>query len=338
MKMPNISVIIPVYNAGEYLERCLESIVNQTLKDIEIICVDDCSTDNSALILNKYAEKDNRIKIIQHQTNCGESKARNTGLDNAAGKYLTFVDNDDSLDLNFLERLYISAIEKDADFSKGEVCITEYDGQQNYGDLNKKIRENNSMLFFAYHWWTAIYKTQIIKDCHIRFLEGYPLGGDVLFLNEFLLASNSYTLCDDVFYHYHKRQNSGDSKILSHEKIVSVLNIHEKIIDNLNNSSKKISDPKGTIFLEKWNLLSCINYAQRRKTEEALDCVIEKIFAIYKKINYKDIVLQEIEDTFLCEVNFIKNNDPIGFKNFYMSGQINKLRLIAKLRHSMNNN
>ena len=83
--MTNISVIIPIYNAHGYLERCLNSIVNQTLRNIEFICVNDCSTDNSLEILNRFAIKDKRIKVINCKVNGGESKARNIGLDNATG-------------------------------------------------------------------------------------------------------------------------------------------------------------------------------------------------------------------------------------------------------------
>ena len=81
-----VSVIIPVYNAKDYLRRCLDSIVNQTLSDIEIICVNDCSTDNSLEILNEYAKKHSNIKVIDCKINSGESKARNIGLENAAGE------------------------------------------------------------------------------------------------------------------------------------------------------------------------------------------------------------------------------------------------------------
>lgn len=231
--MPKVSVIIPIYNAQDYLERCLDSVCNQTLKDIEIICVNDASTDKSIDILNKYAQRYQNMKVIDCKINGGESVARNIGMENATGEYLGFVDNDDEIDVDFYEKLYNKATEKNADISKGEVHIVDYDQKETYGNLNKKIRENNEILFFAYHWWTAIFKTSIIKDNHIEFIPKYPLGGDVLFLNKVVLASNSIALVDDAFYHYYRRENSGDSKILTFEKITSVLYCHEMIVDNV---------------------------------------------------------------------------------------------------------
>ena len=102
--MPKISVIVPVYNVEKYLARCLDSIINQTLADIEIICINDGSTDNSLEILNDYAKKDSRIKIID-QTNAGLSCARNAGMQIAQGEYIGFVDSDDWIDLDFYEKL-----------------------------------------------------------------------------------------------------------------------------------------------------------------------------------------------------------------------------------------
>ena len=100
--MPKISVIVPVYNVEKYLSECLDSIINQTFPDFEIICVNDCSTDKSGNILEDYSRKDNRIKIFYHQFNQGLGAARNTGLKNAHGKYVQFLDSDDYFELTLL--------------------------------------------------------------------------------------------------------------------------------------------------------------------------------------------------------------------------------------------
>ena len=112
--MPKVSVIIPVYNVEKYLSECLDSVVNQTLKDIEIICVNDGSPDGSAAILEEYAQKDNRIKVIT-QENRGLSEARNSGLKIASGEYIAFLDSDDYIDLKFFEQLYKRGIESNSD-------------------------------------------------------------------------------------------------------------------------------------------------------------------------------------------------------------------------------
>ena len=96
-----VSVIIPVYNTEKYLEECLKSVINQTLKVIEIICIDDGSTDNSPDILKEYSEKDGRIRIYS-QTNKGQGAARNRGIDLAKGEYVYFIDSDDFMEINFL--------------------------------------------------------------------------------------------------------------------------------------------------------------------------------------------------------------------------------------------
>ena len=109
--MPKVSVIIPVFNTEKYLRKCLNSVCNQTLKDIEIICVNDSSTDDSLEILKEYAAKDERIKLINFIENKGAAAARNAGIDIARGEYIGFVDCDDYIDLDFYEKLYSKAIE-----------------------------------------------------------------------------------------------------------------------------------------------------------------------------------------------------------------------------------
>ena len=112
--MPKISIIIPVYNADKYLEACLESIINQTMKDIEILCIDDGSTDNSPIILKKFANLDSRIKVLK-QNNLGAAVARNKGIKIASGEYLLFLDADDYFDLRLCDIAYSTIKSVDAD-------------------------------------------------------------------------------------------------------------------------------------------------------------------------------------------------------------------------------
>ena len=108
--MPKVSIIVPVYNSGKYLKTCLDSLVNQTLKDIEIIAVDDCSTDNSLLILMDYAKKYNNIKVYHNRENLGQGASRNRGLDVARGEYIGFVDSDDYIRYTMYEDMYKAAV------------------------------------------------------------------------------------------------------------------------------------------------------------------------------------------------------------------------------------
>lgn len=114
--MPKVSIIIPVYNMEKYLRQAMDSVVNQTLKDIEIICIDDCSTDNSLMILKEYAEKDNRIILIEQRINQGQGAARNMALDMAQGDYIMCLDPDDWLELDACEIAYNQISKNGNDF------------------------------------------------------------------------------------------------------------------------------------------------------------------------------------------------------------------------------
>ena len=127
--MPKVSVIVPVYNVEKYLPECLDSILNQTLTDIEIICVDDASPDNSSSILKEYSKKDGRIKIITHEQNQGLGPARNTGVNYATSPYIAFVDSDDFIESNMIEILLRLIVENNADMSWCCIAKVSEDGQ-----------------------------------------------------------------------------------------------------------------------------------------------------------------------------------------------------------------
>lgn len=126
---PLISVIVPVYNVEQYLDKCVESIVNQTYKNLEILLVDDGSPDGCPVMCDEWAKKDERIKVI-HKENGGLSSARNTGLDNCTGRYVGFIDSDDWIDLKFFETLYNNLMEDDSDISVVGVWKVYEDGMQ----------------------------------------------------------------------------------------------------------------------------------------------------------------------------------------------------------------
>lgn len=128
--MPKVSIVVPVYNVEKYLDRCVTSLANQTLQDIEIILVDDQSPDNSPEMCNEWVAKDSRIKVIHKTKNQGLGLARNSGLEIASGQYVTFVDSDDYLELNALEQLYNTAVVKDLDICYGSFCYDRFDGSK----------------------------------------------------------------------------------------------------------------------------------------------------------------------------------------------------------------
>lgn len=197
-----VSVIVPVYNAEKYLNRCLESLINQTLKNIEIICINDGSTDNSLQIIKDYSNKDNRIVVIDQQ-NQGVSASRNQGMKIAKGEYLAFCDADDWLDLEFYEKLYRETENGTIDVVKGNTAIA-YDSKiEKKGELNALIKTSGYMLVttFQYEWWSAIYKKSMFEDGMIKFHDA-RLAEDQLFLCQTLCRVKTFRIVDDVFYYY----------------------------------------------------------------------------------------------------------------------------------------
>lgn len=164
MQNPKVSIIVPVYNVEKYLKKCLNSLINQTLIDIEIICVNDGSTDNSEKILQQFAKQDSRVKILSQQ-NKGQSVARNVAIENATGDYLGFVDSDDWVDLDYFEKLYNRAKEFECDiacagFKRCGKFINSirksYKDVKIYTDINEKVIVDK--LPKHNYLWNKIYK------------------------------------------------------------------------------------------------------------------------------------------------------------------------------------
>lgn len=176
-----VSVIVPVYNVGPYLTTCLESLINQTLKDIEIIAVNDNSTDNSLEILNIFAKKDKRIKIINNITNLGTAATRNIGLSEAMGEYVAFIDGDDYLDLDFLYKLYFLAIDNNADVSKGLTKTINVDGRIDISAENSDIEKDGKFAFMGY-LLSGIYKRDLLNCYKIRFYIDFSVSKFKLFI------------------------------------------------------------------------------------------------------------------------------------------------------------
>ena len=209
--MPKVSVMIPVYNVEKYLSECLDSVVNQTLKDIEIICVNDGSPDGSAKILEEYAQKDNRIKVIT-QENQGLSEARNTGLKIASGEYIAFLDSDDYIDLKFFEQLYKRGIESNSDVV---VCenIYRFSGnkQKLFLKVNKEVettvlKEKFECLYLPEYCYACnkIYKRECLTE---RFLKGINFE-DVYFTSNVLKQCQKLSVAAGVSYYYRIVSNS----------------------------------------------------------------------------------------------------------------------------------
>lgn len=212
-KHPKFSIIVPVYNVRDYLGICIESIINQTLKDIEIICVNDGSTDDSLYILNEYAKRDYRIKVCD-KTNGGSSSARNAGLDIAEGDYILFVDADDILEKNMCDRLYMEILQTGADIVVfGTKIFPKYVADRHAwlwdnlnvnlkhyeGDCTKALFKEKASKPFI---WNKCYRNSIIQEMSIRFDTELALGEDNLFLFEIYPNAKQIVYIPDQLYKY----------------------------------------------------------------------------------------------------------------------------------------
>lgn len=209
MEKIKISVIVPVFNAEKYLKMCLNSLVSQTLKNIEIICIDDGSTDNSLAILDKFKSKDDRIKIIK-QKNYGVSMARNNGISEAQGEYIGFVDADDWVDKDFFEKLYNAAQKYNADiatagyYRRGKILRSKklnYKKEEKITNPTEKIKA-----VYIPKWnyiWNKIYKRESLLKIDIPFENGRYYE-DMIWLVKVIYSLNSLVTVPNIFYHYRK--------------------------------------------------------------------------------------------------------------------------------------
>lgn len=212
-----ISVIVPCYNVEKYLEKCVESILNQTYQNLEIILVDDGSTDSTPTLCDKLALADTRIKVF-HKVNEGVSIARNTGIENSIGKYVTFLDSDDWIEPDTIKIAY-EKIKKDdldlvvwgytADFvNENEQVLNsrEYKAEGVCERGNASILTQKDTLGLSGYVWNKIYKTDIIKDNNLNFKLDISLYEDLLFNSQYYLLCKKIGFLDYTGNHYIQRR------------------------------------------------------------------------------------------------------------------------------------
>lgn len=206
------SIIVPVYNVEQYLPRCIESILNQSIKEFELILINDGSTDKSGSICDYYANKDDRIVVV-HKENGGVSSARNYGLDIAKNEYIAFVDSDDYVYEDYLEKLYNPSVDI-------VLCNIKYDQNNNKdyyilnnnlcgvfyinGDIIDKIIDSRYFCCV----YSKMFRRSIIKKYNIKFNENISLGEDTMFVVDYLINSHKLEVKDDVIYNYITYKNT----------------------------------------------------------------------------------------------------------------------------------
>lgn len=242
--MYKVSIILPIYNVSQYLRECLESVIGQTLKEIEIICINDGSTDSSLDIIEEYARKDDRIVIITGP-NGGYGKAMNKGLDRASGEYIGIVEPDDYVALNMFETLYQTAAKHDLDLVKSDFCrfSRNADGKEEkeYVSIERSKQHRYNILLnpsqdpdtirFTLNTWTGIYKRDFIEQYHIRHNEtpGASFQDNGFFFQTFIYAKRAMII-DKAFYM--NRRDNPNSSVKSKEKVYC-MNIEYDFIRNI---------------------------------------------------------------------------------------------------------
>jgi glycosyltransferase involved in cell wall biosynthesis len=236
--MVKVSVIIPVYNTEKLLERCLESVVGQTLSDIEIICVDDGSTDGSGALLDSWAERDSRIRVI-HQQNGRQGKARNAAMRIATGEYIGMIDSDDYIPSDYFERLYAAATAADADMA---ICgivkqkrtlnrtVLAFEHEEVATTVTEKLRLAHCPPEF--HPVNKLYRRAMLDRLSLRFAEGVQYE-DVMFVTRALVGSNRLVSVPGVHYFYVLNPTSTVKSRQTAAKQLQKYNAHRAMVDYL---------------------------------------------------------------------------------------------------------
>ena len=291
--MVEISVIIPVYNMEKYLEDCLDSICNQSFRDIEIICVNDGSTDKSLDLLNDYSKRDSRIKII-NQSNQGLAASRNVGLTHANGNYIYFIDSDDYIELNTLEKLYNNAISNNSDVVLFKYRTVDESGNVLKRDAQFKIDaifedvDFNNFIFTykdvkkhvmnsSYSACLKLYKKEFIDGIDFNFPVGLHFE-DVPVHVKVMIEANRVSFVPEALYNYRTNPSSIINSTANGLDIFKVIDLVEEYLRENN----YYNEFENEFILFK--IVQILQYLKNEKSEEYFNKAKEE----FKKINIKD--------------------------------------------------
>jgi len=242
-----ISIIVPCYNLERYLKKCLDSILGQTYKNLEIIAIDDGSTDQTWNILERYAQADRRIVLVR-QKNAGAGAAMNKGIELAQGEFLAFVDNDDWVEADMFEKLYGSIMASGADLAVCNYNLAYEDRREMcYSPMkNETVSVQDDFYSYFYHYcacekpnnyiWTRLYRADIVRQSGVR-LENFSLGADTLFNFKLLPQLEHVTFIKDGLYNYFQR---GSSSVYTMAKRCNIAEVYADGFDALANYYERL--------------------------------------------------------------------------------------------------
>ncbi|WP_300795624.1 glycosyltransferase family A protein [uncultured Bacteroides sp.] len=304
-----ISIIVPVYNSGFTLEKCIESILKQTYANWELLLINDGSKDNSGAICEAYSQKDERIKVF-HKENGGVSSARNMGLHNANGEWVTFVDSDDWVKESYLSNLLYHVDDNiDLVFSYSEIHTKNSFIKEKYS--SKVVTLDNLYIAFLendLHWhtspWSKLFKMSIILKYNISFDEKLMLGEDLFFLYSYMLKTNSIYISSDTDYCYMydsfnsltKRFFTIESEIYLYKRINFIIDQMSYIVNKNNNLAiDKFHEMKGKYVRRFLNALyhtSMIHKTVKERIAMMKEVDLNEYIHYFNPDSYKEIFLQ----------------------------------------------
>lgn len=268
MKNPLVSIIVPVYNVEKYISECIESIQKQTYENLQIILVDDGSTDQSGAVCRAYAEKDQRIKVI-HQQNGGPVPARKHGLEFAEGEYIGFVDSDDNIDPDMYQVLTNIMETSGADFVhsgywenenkkavNGQRVIELLDRDRKYKFLKDAVL--GTEYYVSPSIWSKLFKADLIKESYMQISNTCQLGEDLINLCICVMRCSKVALVDGAYYHYRSRQESLSRK-KTFDSLKDTIKMYEGICEVLvlYGYYQKLANVMDRLLWD--SLLKCIN-------------------------------------------------------------------------------
>ncbi|MBU3101554.1 MULTISPECIES: glycosyltransferase family 2 protein [Clostridium] len=286
-----ISVIVPVYNSEKYIKKCIESIINQSYRDIEIVFINDGSTDGSLNIIQKYKKLDNRIKVI-NQSNSGVSAARNNGIKNSIGDYITFVDSDDYIDSKMIDKCAESLKNTDLLISGFTYEFKDKNEDKTYESSficnSKEFVQNYFMESFEklllYGPYNKLYKRTIINKYDIKFDEDYSICEDAMFVFDYLLKCEKISGITENFYYYVQHDQSLISKYNSNA-FDATWKLYNKIIKFLNANNSEIKN------------INIVNYSYEHRFLGCMDSVYRKSNLTIRE-KYSILKIYTLEDRF----------------------------------------
>ena len=329
-----VSVIVPVYNSEKYLSRSLNSIINQSYKNLEIIVIDDSSTDNSKNMIKKYASKDNRIRPFYSEVNCGVSKARNNGLSTFTGDYVFFIDADDYIEKDCIKTMVDASKKYNSDFVDCFELVIYNKNGKTYKFTEKKLPKNDLVLGNIYDNIEVLTKSTYIKGKlikkelleDIKFDESLKRYEDLVFEHELKIKIKNMVLLNRPLYHYYQVSDSLINTL--GEKHYSYLDASKKVLKTYEKSSKNIKDEIESLLFSNAFFTGISKIV---KNDESLDYNVDllykyleessKIFKNYKENKKINFLLKSTFTKLLGNKKkirkIVKKTKKIDFINIY---------------------